>query len=179
MPDVEITTNQKSDWTILWEDISRRTSRPLSSIPFLVYVLIAIVLFGGLGIWAELLRMIVTDKFELSGLITAIITFFPTLIGTTTLQLILASSNRGEKVMTAFAILILFLFLVAAILLPFFRSTHPEHVLAIGIGCSLASIWVWWMTNGLDQTFHSNRPDDASGGDTSREPQGNLKGIKS
>ncbi|MCA0359067.1 MAG: hypothetical protein LCH78_19835 [Proteobacteria bacterium] len=173
MSDIPTASGNRQDWRYLGHQIRRRTLEPSTSFPFLVYVLIGIVLFGGLGVWAEVLRLVLAQgKPELAGLITAVITFFPALIGSTTLQLVLMSTSSNDKVMISFALLLLCSFITAAILLPFFSTTHPITVLLLGGVCSLAAIWTWWMTNGLDSTFHSQRSDAATGGDTGRTLQG-------
>lgn len=179
LADTARSSSNKRDWIDLGQQLRRRTFEPATSFPFLVYLLIGIVLFGGLGIWAEVLRIIVAKPpVELQGVIAATITFFPTLIGSTTLQLILASSNTNDKVMISFALLVLFAFLTAAILLPFFSAANPVCVLIWAIGCSIAAVWIWWITNGLDPTFHSRRADDATGGDAARAPAGTLSGFQ-
>jgi hypothetical protein len=175
---LSIASNGK-DWIHLGNQIRQRTLQPATSFPFLVYLLIGVVLFGGLGIWAEILRLVIAKPpVELAGLIVAVLTFFPTLIGSTTLQLILASSSNSDKVMISFALLVLFIFLAAAVLLPFFSVSHPRTVLALAVVCSLAAIWVWWITNGLEPTFHSRQPDDATGGDPQRPMAGSFGDFK-
>lgn len=175
MADTPHITNNKRDWIHLGQQIRLRTIEPATSFPFLVYLLIGIVLFGGLGIWAEVLRIaIAKPPVELQGVIAATVTFFPTLIGSTALQLILDSSTTNDKVMISFALLVLFVFLTAAILLPFFSAVQPVAVLIWAIICSIAAVWIWWIANGLNPTFHSRRPDDETGGDTARAPAGSF-----
>lgn len=179
MADGAIIPEKQDDWAYLFEQLGQRTVGPIKSFPFVVYLLIGIILFGGLGIWSELLRLTVAkDAFALTGLITAILTFFPTLIGSTSLQLILSSANTSDKVMIAFAIMILFIFLAAAILLAFFADAHPVNVLVAGVVSSLAAIWVWWMTNGSDSTFQSQHVDAASGGTLNRTLKGGFDDLK-
>ncbi|GLS00441.1 hypothetical protein GCM10007859_04470 [Brevundimonas denitrificans] len=189
MADAAIIPEKQGDWPYLIEQLGKRTVGPIKSFPFVVYVLIGIVLFGGLGIWAELLRLTVAQTPPavtgaipvppaLTGVITAILTFFPTLIGSTSLQLILSSANTSDKVMIAFAIMILFLFLTAAILLPFFAGSYPLEVLAAGIASSLAAIWVWWITNGSDSIFQTHHVAAPSGGDLNQALKGGFDDLK-
>ena len=167
-----------NDWAYLWDEIRRRTREPVRAVPFVIYVILGIVLFGGLGIWTEILKIIISDKpVEIAGLLTAVMTFFPTLIGSSCIQLVLASSRN--KIMMSFALLILFVFLAVAILLPFFSTTHPCAVLAVALFSSLCGIWTWWFTNSADPTFRHKVPIDApSGGPTGNPLKGNLSGFQ-
>jgi hypothetical protein len=59
---------RESDWTYLKRLLKTRTVDPLSELPFLIYVFLGIILFGGLGIWTELLKYILSDRTDLTGL---------------------------------------------------------------------------------------------------------------
>jgi hypothetical protein len=167
----------QSDWAYLKGTLKQRTREPAKELPFIIYVFLAIILFGGLGIWTELLRITLSDTPNLTTLITAVMTFFPAMIGATSIQLILASSE--DKVMVSFALLILCCFLTAAILLPFFSGTHPVLVLVLASLLSVIAVWVWWITNSEDPTYRKkSAPDAASGGPTSRPLTGSVAGFE-
>ena len=158
-----------------------RTATPFQSLPFIIYVVTAVFMFGGLGIWAEILKIAIGGCIiEWSGLVTSVLTFFPALIGSTTLQLILASSNQGstDKIMISFALLLLCVFLAFAVLLPFVSTNHPIAALIGGSFCALAAVWVWWITNGHDPMFSSQLPDAATGGSSDRDLPGDETGFR-
>ena len=167
-----------NDWVYLWEQIKHRTLEPVKAVPFVVYIFLGIVLFGGLGIWTEILKIIISDKpTEIGGLLTAVMTFFPTLIGSTAIQLVLASTHN--KILMSFALFILFVFLAVAILLPFFSASHPYWVLVVASLASLCGIWTWWFTNSTDPTFRHRVPIDAPAGGAPDNPlMGNLSGFQ-
>ena len=168
---------RESDWTYLKRLLKTRTVDPLSELPFLIYVFLAIILFGGLGIWTELLKYMLSDCPDLTGLITAIMTFFPTLVGATSIQLILKAAD--DKIMVSFALLILCCFLTAAILLPFFSPAHPGAALVIAALLSVGAVWVWWFTNSEDPTFRKKQPPDApTGGPVDKPMSGDLTGFQ-
>lgn len=169
---------QDNDWQYLKKQLGKRSVEPLSDLPFIFYMITGVVLFGGLGIWAEIMRWVMSSgPFDIAGLITAVITFFPALIGSTTLQLILASSNRpsADKILISFALLVLCVFSAFGIVLPLISNQHPVGVLVVGSLCSVASVWIWWITNGLDPTFKSHL-EEAVGGSTEKDPVGTLDG---
>jgi hypothetical protein len=167
------------DWVYLGRELLKRTRDPVKHVPFVIYVFLAIVMFGGLGIWIEILKIVISKSpVEFFGLITSVITFFPTLIGSTTLQLVLLSANKGDKILMSFSLLILCVFLAFAILLPFFAGVHPVRVLVLGVACSICAVWVWWFTNGDDSTFQRMpQLDSATGGSTNRNLPGDLNGF--
>jgi len=172
--------HHEGEWAYLRRELFRRTRDPIGDPNFVFYVFLAIVLFGGLGIWVELLKYSITNQSQtLEGTITAIITFFPSLVGAATLQLVLSSMNKQDKTMATFGLVALCTFMVFALLLPFFSASHPLRVLTLGAICSLAAVWTWWITNGSDPTFRKlPRPDAATGGTTERSLAGNLDGFK-
>jgi hypothetical protein len=146
-----------------------------------LYVILANILFGCLGIWIEVVKTITAPTTaELAGIITAVIAFFPTLMGSTTLQLVLASAKRNDMIFVSFGLLVLCVSTAAAILLAIFSAAHPVAVLAIGITCSVGSIWMWWIANGGDPIYKSKSPppDAPTGGDPSRSLGGDLSGYQ-
>ena len=179
MSDVASTDEQDGDWKYLVRQLRQRTYDPIKNAPFVIYVFLATVMFGGLGIWIEVLKIAISKTpVDFSGLITSIITFFPTLIGPTSLQLVLLSASKSDKILISFSLLIFCVFLAFAILLPFFSSTHPVAVLVLGIACSICAVWVWWFTNGDDPTYKKMPPpDSATGGSTDRKLPGDLSGF--
>lgn len=180
MPNDYTDDDRSNDYLKLRRELWRRTHEPVRELPFVVYVFTGILLFGGLGVWVEILKIILAGSpVEFAGLITAVVTFFPALIGSTTLQLVLGSVNGGDKVMVSFALLMMCVFLTFAILLPFFSGTHPIGVLGCGIACSAFAIWTWWITNGDDPDFKKVvKPDAATGGNPQRQLPGDLNGFQ-
>lgn len=165
-------SNVRGDWAYLRHELKRRTFEPAAHFPFVVYVVVAVIGYGGLGIWAEIVK-----GAEKSNLITAVITFFPALVGSTAYQLILASPNN--KVLTSFAQLMSFILLGCAILLAIFTTSCPIGALWAGILSSTIAIWMWWFTNADDPTFRrSPPPDAATGGNTDRVLTGDTGDIK-
>lgn len=172
------TTIQNGGWSYLRTELASRTGAPAKNVPFVIYVFLGPFLFGGLGIWVELVKLVIAkDMVEYGSLITAIITFFPALGCSTALQLVLASAGKNDKVLISFALLMLFVFLAPAVLLQFFSAEHPGMVLLISTLCSLGAVWLWWITNGSDPTYMAPEPDAATGGAVGRPLPGNLNGF--
>jgi hypothetical protein len=168
------------DWGYLWRELRKRTREPTANFPFVVYLVLGVMLFGGLGIWVELLKFVLSSPpTSLSGIITAVLTFFPTLIGTTSIQLVLDSANRGDKIFISFALLMFCIFVAFAVVLPIFASTHPVGVLRVSLGCCSCGMWLWWIANGGYSTFKTMPPlDAATGGSLERPLPGALGGFR-
>jgi hypothetical protein len=167
------------DWIYLWREIKRRTFQPFSSIPFLIYVVVAIVGLGCLGIWVELIKLALqTPGGSQSAVLTALCTFFPALIGSTAFQLILGATGKSDKIFVSIGYLVLILGLGGVILITLFNWLHPVKTFWAAVLFSASAVWLWWITNGDDPTYKSTSVDAASGGDPNRTLKGNTRGFK-
>ncbi|MBR1285361.1 hypothetical protein JQ597_25250 [Bradyrhizobium sp. AUGA SZCCT0177] len=183
-------------YTKLRRELRRRTVEPFFQPPFVFYVLTGVVLFGGLGIWVELAKLLLANgtapvgvgtesvlpvHSKLEPLVTAVITFFSTLAGASTIQLNYSSYEGTNKAIGSFALLLMCCFAALALLLALLGSSQPRIVLLLGAICSLAAVWVWWITNGDEPTFREITPKDAEaavGGNPERELPGTLEGFE-
>lgn len=74
--------NKDGDWSYLGNKIKRRTLYPFADVPFVLYVLLAIIGLGCLGIWVEVIKLALSsDPKSYEAVLTALATFFPALIG--------------------------------------------------------------------------------------------------
>lgn len=112
------------------------------------------------------------------GVFTALATFFPALIGSSSLQLILDSTGKSDKVLVSFGILVSFIALAAAVLISVFHQLLPCVTFGFSIFFALLAVWLWWFTNGDDPTYKSVSIDAPSGGDPKRKPKGDTSGFR-
>lgn len=163
-------------WASLRRELSRRTKRPLGHATFGIYFFGAIFLFGGLGIWVELLNLTRAQVVELVPLRTAIATFFLAIIGSACFQLILGKTLKQIKAAAYVGSAIV---AAVGVWLIFDRSLSSWIAMPVGGLGYLLSLWVWWITNADNQDFYDDPPDHASlGGDVGRKLDGSLKGFK-
>lgn len=167
------------DWKYLGRELRKRTCDPITQVPFVIYVFLGIVMFGGLGVWTELYKVALSKSpREIGSLTTAFLTFFPALIGSTTLQLVYSSVNKGDKIIGAFSLFVFCIFVSFAIILPSFSTLCPVTVLVLAIICSICAVWVWWFANADDPTYKRlPPPDSATGGSIDRNLPGSLTGF--
>ncbi|QFT75882.1 hypothetical protein [Ruegeria sp. THAF33] len=170
--------NQMGDWQYLGREIRRRTFAPFKSVPFVFYFILAIVVLGGLGIWVEVAKSQLDQNWKVDGLLTALSTFFPALIGSASLQLILKSTDRSDKILISFSLLVCFFSFVGIGIIAAFFSLHPGLCLNAAFGFGILAVWFWWFTNGDDLTYRNAPIDAATGGSTNRAIKGNLNEFK-
>jgi hypothetical protein len=170
---------EKGDWGYLKGELIRRTQEPLKDVPFVIYFITSILLFGGLGIWVELVKLTLSkSQPDYASLITAISTFYPALIASSSLQLILASANKSDKIFISFGLFNLCFFGLSSILLGTFSKQYPVIVMLLAVVFSLLAAWIWWVTNCDDPTFKKiQKIDAATGGDPNRNLTGDYSGY--
>jgi hypothetical protein len=163
-----------SDWEVLRRELRGRTARPVSSVPFISYFIVSVVILGGLGIWVELVRFSVfSDRQCLSGLMTALLTFFPAVMGSSTSHLILSSSDN--KILRSFGLLLFVASFAVAIFIAVISPPYPVTSLVIGVVLSLLGLWGWWIANANDPALQNDPPVDApTGGSPERALTGQI-----
>jgi len=184
VPGLRPQSERNNDLKRLRDELARRTLEPLHDIPFITYITLAIILFGGLGVWVEgfkiIYKILVTNEcIEVSSLITSILTYYPAVLGAGCLQLVLSSFNKMDKDMASFGLFVFVGGLLSVVILPFFSEKFPGLVIFSGVVWSIFAVWIWWITNSDDPTFRRMPPPDAaSGGDTKRDLSGDLTGVE-
>ncbi|MYA59520.1 MAG: hypothetical protein F4X40_03025 [Chloroflexi bacterium] len=161
------------------KELCRRTAEVTKRFPLFAYVLVAILGLGGLGIWTEVVKIaLAKDLSQFDGVFTAVAAFFPAVVGSATFQLLLFATGTSNRIITALGILVLFFSFGGAVLLGVFHSQYPISCLIAAIFLVVFSIWIWIVTNADDPLFQSAPVDAASGGNTSRNPKGDLSNFK-
>ena len=146
---------------------------------FVLYFLSAIVLFGGFGIWVELVELnLLEDVSGYDGLYRAIATFYPALIGSASFHLLLIAAGQSDKVMTAFGIAVLVFALVFAILLSIFQHQYPTARFFIVILLASFSIWLWSIADADNPIYKAVSADTPSGGSLERDLKGDTSEFK-
>lgn len=173
------------EWRHLGQEIRRRTVQPFSHVSFVVYFIVAIALLGCAGIWIELVRLYGTQyAASYNGLLTALVTCYLAIIGSTSIRWILQEMGNHDKVLSAIGILILVLMVfssAAYFLIVAIQNQQPVGSVdvCIAVFCMALSIWWWWMANGGDDIFKQKfQADGASGGDPGSNLGGHLGEIK-
>lgn len=160
------------------DEIKGRSLKPFDHPSFIVYFLVAILGLGGLGVWVELYRWIYDPSCHpsLSGIRTAVNTFYPALAGAAALQLVW---SEQAKQLRSVAILLFVAFIATALWLAPAIITDLSATIAGSIA-SLAALWCWWIANANTPDFQDTNPDAAvGGGDPATKPlPGGLNGFQ-
>jgi hypothetical protein len=152
----------KNSFKDFGEFVCSQLSIPLGQLSFWAFLLIAIVGAGGYGVWVELYRWSNTADANLSGVILAIFTYYPALAGASIFQLIFHSE---KYVRSGFTVIGVSIFLITFF---FFPTPGSVNICSLLIGLLLAfiSVFIWWIANGNDGTYHDNpNPNSSTGGD--------------
>lgn len=179
MNSADADSNSVGDWRYLGREIWRRTWHPFLNVPFVFYVILAIVCLGGLGIWVELIKTQFSKApTSYEGVLTAIATFYPALIGSASLQLILMSTGKSDKILVSFALLVCIISFLSVGIIGVFHQLHPVWSFKAASFFAVFAVWFWWFTNGDDLTYQNAPVDAAAGGDTDKALKGNLDDFK-
>ena len=152
-------TPTSNGFALIGAELWRRTCRPVGQFVYWTFFGLSVVALGGLGLWLELLEY---SSGEAGGVFTALITFFPALIGSCCLQMAFESNHRR---LLAFALICATIALMSAATL---FSTHPRTTWtwAMAIFACLLSLWIWWIANADNLALHDEPTIDAPvGGD--------------
>ena len=164
-----------ADWANLWQELSRRTVNPWKHAPFCIYVLVAVVGLGGLGIWVEAVKLGLSDRPEsYDGIFTAVTTFYPALIGSASFQLLLIATENEDRTLTAFSVFVLVASLGSAILLSVFRNQYPPACLSFAILLAIISMLLWSIANADNPIYKSVAVDVPAGGRPDRALPGDI-----
>jgi hypothetical protein len=140
----------------------------------------AVIGFGGWGIWFEWSKLGQSSSQDLSPLLTALITFFSAVIASSAMQLIYQGFDKGDKVVGGVGAVALAVLLAIAGSLLSGGSSDPVKSIHTSVICSAFSVWVWIMANCDDPLFKSKpRVDAPIGGSVDAQVVGSVDGISS
>ena len=164
-------------WRSLCDELSRRTREPFQFPTFVFYSFLAIVVFAGAGIWFEVLKIISSEEMvNYNGVVTAVAAFCLALIGSASNRLILLATETSNKLMASFSYSSSVLVFVIVIILRYLYEIDKISW-CIPVVFTIIPIWIWWIANGDDLIYRDINIDAASGGNTSRNLHGSLKGF--
>lgn len=165
-------------WKDFRDDLRRRWRQPLRHATYCFYFVSSVLFIGCLGIWLEFALLARSDWQDATNLKSAIATFFPALIGSTCLQLLLQQTLKALK---AFSIAFMLFFFVIGAWLIADRDLPDWIAFSIGVASSVASLWYWWIANADNADFFDDQTPTASvgGDDTARALDGSLTGFTS
>ena len=163
----------------LRQELARKTCQPWTQVTFVLYFFSAIVVFGGFGIWVEVVELNLLENADsYDRLYRAIATFYPALIGSASFHLLLIAAGQSDRIMTAFGFAVLSFALLFAILLSIF---HYQYPIARFFGVTLLaifSIWLWSIADADNPIYQTVSADTPSGGSLTRDLKGDTSEFK-
>ena len=164
-----------NSFVMLWVYVRGQFQAPIRHFTFWVYLFLAILGLGALGIYVELYRLLNSPS-NWGGLLTAIYTYIPAIAAGAWLQMTLDESDR--KYVRSFAAIAWALLVLPAFLHALNVYGEPKVSLGFGILGIIGSTALWWIANGGNQSFQDFDPKDSLGGTAETEPQGDASEYK-
>lgn len=164
-------------------EIWRRTISSITDLTFLSYLVLGVLLFGGIGVWSEVIINLLAGLWQWDKVLQALSTYYPALIGAACIQLILEANGREKRIFDRPMTVVSLFFLIGATVTGFLirlfeaNSTYLEFSFWGTIALSVFGIWVWAIAN-CDNPDLKTDPYAASGGRTDRVLKGNIEGFK-
>lgn len=164
----------------LGRELRLRLVTPCLQVSFWAYLLLGIILCGGVAIWVEVLKYLahVGGIATSESIRTAINAYFPAIGCAAAVQLAFASENK--KYLLSFSLLIAALFAAFSLVVLFLQKTPVTRLsFTAGIVGSLLAVLTWWIANGLESTYQDTvDPDAAVGGTTQATLPGDTSDFK-
>ena len=174
----DIPPRPQGEFAHLAHELCRRTAA-CKSFTLLAYVFAGVLALGGLGVWAELYKVLsATDPVTTGGVFTAMATFYAAVAGSACFQLLLIATEKNDRVLTAFAFVVIIVLVFAGFALVGFRSVYPVTCMTIAILMSALAVWVWVITHADDPLYQPVPIDAPSGGPPDVDPKGDLSDFK-
>jgi hypothetical protein len=166
-------------FVILWADLKRRFLAPVGHVTFWAYLIVGVVIFGGLAVWLEAYLYFISNINEsASHLRIALVAFFPALIGSVSVQLIFEEAGRNKR-MLAFAMVVVVVFALVACILIVTHTINNRVAIPVAFVLCVLAVLEWWIANGLNPTFQDDLDVEAPvGGPPSQSPSGDLSGFR-
>jgi hypothetical protein len=164
----------------LRKDLFNRTVPPAKNFTIWAFFLVGVVFFGGAGIWAEVWSYFSkAHSPSFDSLRTALVTFFPAIVGGAVFQLVLEKNNTVQMKAFAFALLVP---ISLAFFYCFTKNYDGEggvYTDLLSVVFTLLSLWVWWLANSSNPDFVDQIDILAPvGGDVNDELAGDLDGFR-
>ncbi|WEJ99487.1 MAG: hypothetical protein P0Y59_21655 [Candidatus Sphingomonas phytovorans] len=158
-----------------WKVLHRRWTRPNKQLSFWTFLLVGIVVLGGLAVWIEGYRyfnFVPTDKqssADRAPLQLALATAGLAVAGPAAMQLLYSR----DKLAIVTAILLFTVEMISAMYLMVFGVPKDCGTIVGGVTCVGIAIVAWVLANGEDDIFQDDVPNDVpAGGDPMRHLPG-------
>lgn len=162
-------------FVLLWKELRRRLFRPFPSFTFWSFLVRGIVIFGGLAIWIECLKCLISDQPSSEGIRLALLTYYPA-VGCAAGQQI-AVYEETRNYLREFGNSSSFALMGLCAVSFFLQKKYPITVLIAGIVLSIFAIGLAWIAVGLDKPFNEPDPEAAVGGKTDVPLAGDAGGF--
>lgn len=164
----------KNSFRLLRDYLYEQLAAPLNQFSFWAYLVLAVVIFGGLGVWVEVYKLVRHSPAGVGGFLSALYTYFPAIAFASSMQLVIREDQH--RYVRSFALLVGTVLLGIAILHALQSWSETTSVITGVVACAI-SLLFWWITNATDSNLHDD-PRNALGRSPQSEPAGNTNEFK-
>jgi hypothetical protein len=169
--------NSINGFAFLGREVKRRFTEPVGRVNFWGYLFLAIILLGGLPIYIEAFRLKLGIVSDAEGVILALFTVFPAIMGASAVQLVLDRDNSPIRMAGLTSLIICTV--ATVIFISDVLKLSDTFSIVSGIFFCVLAVLIWWIANGLDPIFQDTiRTDDSVGGDVNQELGGDFNGFQ-
>ncbi|MDZ4297360.1 MAG: hypothetical protein U0998_05120 [Moraxellaceae bacterium] len=161
--------NEYNGFAELKKELCKKTKKPLLHPAYYVYLIMGVLMFGGSGVWFELITFMNGEGLSEKSLKTALATYSLAIVGASGVQIALDDDfSKGFRGISLLAIMLLIIFSYAG------YSIGGLGFLILVI-CVIFSIWVWWVANSSNASLLDRAPSNAAtGGDPTKQLAGSI-----
>lgn len=145
--------DQRSSLCLMREFICTQTIKPLSHITFWMYMIIGIIVLGGLGFWFEFFKYL-KNKDTTDAIKTALIMFAPPLLNTSAIQMCLSKKKVELHTKSAVFFIAFFVNLACFFLLFFDPLFDSWSFILTMVFILVVTIWIALLQSSLNEDLY-------------------------
>lgn len=166
---------------IVFEELKRRTREPRNQFVYWIYFVFSICVIGGISILIELYKYYWSGTSPNSfALYAAMATYFPALVGSSSMQ-IMFEKTSDKRIVAFFTACLIVTGIFAILLISASGEISKLNWFVLICACVFA-LWIGWISNAYNLALYDEDPppiDAAVGGDNpNAELQGNTNGFQ-
>ena len=169
---------ENNGFSFLKSEIPRRLKRPFKSFKFWTYLILALLVVGGLPVFIEIYNYIFKSVWDGEAFKLAVFSFFAATVGGSSLRMVLDDDNSSIRMLGILGLVACFF--ITLIALDNISGITGGISFLICVALMLGSVFWWWLVNGDDPIFDEQITVQAATGgeDISRPLSGSLDGFE-
>lgn len=169
------TTGDTNSFVLLWRYLRKQVLLPLDQFSFWAYFIFAVVILGGMGLWIEVGRYLLTQDPRAEPVLTAIYTYFPAIAFASSFELVMREDDQRQVRTLAICVVVV---LSLVIVVHAARLVGSSGSSLLGVFACLVAFLVWWVANGDNKNLRDVQAKVTLGDEPSAPPAGGTGGFR-